>query len=57
MNSNSNDPMLAPSNDGPNQTTKKVNSGRGIILFIGGVAAVAFGLYLFIVVYGIVKSS
>jgi len=57
MKSNPNDPMLAPSNDSPAQTTKKINSGRGIVLFIGGVAVIAFCLYLFIVVYGVAKSS
>jgi len=57
MNANPEDPMLAPSNDSPAQTKKKVNSGRGIVIFIGGVAVVAFCLYLFIVVYGVAKGS
>ena len=48
---------LAPSADPPAQTRRKVLAGRGIVLFIAGVAAVAFGLYLMIVVYGLVKAD
>ena len=46
---------LAPSSDPPQQTRRKVLAGRGIVLFIAGVAVVAFGLYMLIVVYGLVK--
>lgn len=48
---------LSPSADPPSQTRRKVLAGRGLALFILGVAIGAFCLYLLIVVYGLFASS
>lgn len=45
---------LSPSADCPEQMKRKVSAGRGLALFIAGVAAAAFVIYLFIVIYGLV---
>lgn len=48
---------LSPSADTPAQKNRKVLGGRGLALFIGGIAVAAFALYLFIVVYGVASSE
>jgi hypothetical protein len=48
---------LSPSADSPTQKKRKVTLGRGLALFIAGIAVAAFGLYAFIVLYGIYASS
>ncbi|PWE53936.1 hypothetical protein DEM27_23785 [Metarhizobium album] len=44
---------IAPSADPIKQTRRKVIAGRGVMLLIAGVAAIAFGLYAFAAVYGL----
>lgn len=48
---------LSPSADSPSQKKRKVVAGRGLALFIAGFALMAFALYLFIVVYGVMASD
>jgi hypothetical protein len=48
---------LAPSADSPPEKRRKVQMGRGLVGLICGVAIAAFGLYLFIVAYGLIKGS
>ncbi|MCQ1769320.1 hypothetical protein NOJ28_27730 [Neorhizobium galegae] len=44
---------LSPSADSEPQKTRKVIAGRGLVMFIAGVAVAAFCLYMFIALYGI----
>jgi hypothetical protein len=48
---------LSPSADPPAQKRRKVVAGRGLLLFVVGVAFAAAALYTFVVVYGIISSS
>ncbi|MBW6425359.1 hypothetical protein KX729_28420 [Rhizobium sp. XQZ8] len=48
---------LAPSSDSSEQKKKKLQAGKGLMLFIVGIAALAAFLYVFIAVYGIFQSS
>ncbi|MGK9050955.1 hypothetical protein QTA58_20645 [Neorhizobium sp. CSC1952] len=48
---------LSPSADHPAQKRRKMRAGRGLALFIAGVAAAAFAVYLFVVVYGLVAGT
>ena len=42
---------LSPSADSPAQKKRKVMAGRGILMFIVGVAVAAFALYIFAAAY------
>jgi hypothetical protein len=44
---------LSPSADPEPQKKRKVIAGRGLVMFIAGVAVAAFCLYAFVVLYGI----
>ncbi|MGK6316764.1 hypothetical protein [Neorhizobium sp. DT-125] len=48
---------LSPSADHPAQKRRKMSAGRGLALFIAGVAAAAFAVYLFVVVYGLIAGT
>ncbi|NSY15064.1 hypothetical protein [Agrobacterium vitis] len=48
---------LAPSADSPEQKRRKLLAGKGLMLFIVGIAALAAFLYVFIAVYGILSST
>ena len=48
---------LAPSADSLEQNKKKVQAGKGLMLFIVGIAALAAFLYGFIALYGIFQST
>jgi hypothetical protein len=48
---------LAPSADSPEQKKKKLIAGKGLMLFIAGIAALAAVLYVFIAFYGIYSST
>ena len=48
---------LSPSADPPAQKKRKVFAGRGLALFVSGVAIAAFGLYILIAFYGILTSG
>jgi hypothetical protein len=51
-----NDPIASPEDTAP-ERRKKQRAGRSIITFVIIYAAGAFGLYLFIVVFGSISSS
>ena len=48
---------LAPSAGSPEQKKKKLIAGKGLTLFIAGIAALAAFLYVFIALYGIYSST
>ena len=48
---------LAPSADSGEQKRRKVTAGRGLLMFIAGIAVCAFAIYIFIVLYGIFASA
>lgn len=48
---------LSPSDDTPAEKRTKLRAGKGLIWIICGVAVVAFALYAFTVVYGIIVSG
>jgi len=48
---------LSPSADAQPQKKRKVFAGRGLVIFIAGVAVAAFCLYVFIALYGIYVST
>lgn len=48
---------LSPSAEPPKEKQRRVVVGRGLAIFIAGVALSAFALYIFIVVYGIFAST
>ena len=47
---------LSPSADSPEQKGRKLLAGRGLLVFICGVALCAFALYIFVALYGIFTS-
>ena len=51
------EPGLAPSADSHQQRVKKVRAGRGLVIFIAGVAIGALLLYLTIAIYAGVSAS
>lgn len=48
---------LSPSADSPKQKRRKLRAGRGLLIFISGVALSAFALYIFVALYGIFTSG
>ena len=51
------EPGLAPSADNHGQKVKKVRAGRGLVIFIVGVAIAALLLYLTIGIYAGISSG
>jgi hypothetical protein len=48
---------LSPSADAPKEKQRRVVVGRGLAIFIAGVALAAFALYIFVVIYGIFAAT
>lgn len=48
---------LSPSADSGPQKKRKVVAGRGLVMFIAGVALAAFAMYIFVAFYGIATSG
>lgn len=48
---------LAPSAESPEQKMKKLQAGKGLMLSIVGIAALAAFLYVFIALYGFFQST
>ncbi len=48
---------LSPSDDSPAEKRTKVQAGKGLVSIVCGVAVVAFALYAFTVVYGIIAAG
>ena len=42
------DPALAPSADSPTENRRKLKVGKGMMLFLLGIAILAFALYLLV---------
>jgi hypothetical protein len=52
-----NEPSLQTKTEPPRERARKAQFGRGFVIFLAGFAICAFGLYLFIAVYGLTASQ
>jgi hypothetical protein len=52
-----NEPGVTPSPASGEKRAKQARAGRGLPIFIGGVAVAAFLLYLMVTVYGIMTAG
>ncbi|WP_337268249.1 hypothetical protein [Oryzifoliimicrobium ureilyticus] len=51
------EPGIAPDTHDPKQRAKKASAGRGLAFFFMGALALAFALYLTVVIYGTIKGG